>query len=82
MRFLIPVLNGLPKQEIIAALPKLIKLNPIVVKEVMFCHYGLVFVGSGQSDLVLVGNMYGMNLVLFDISFDTVKACGGSSSHT
>jgi len=34
VRFLIPVLNGLPKQEIIAALPKLIKLNPIVVKEV------------------------------------------------
>ncbi|BET00821.1 symplekin [Nesidiocoris tenuis] len=34
VRFLIPVLNGLTKSEIIAALPKLIKLNPIVVKEV------------------------------------------------
>ncbi|KAJ8684463.1 hypothetical protein QAD02_020255 [Eretmocerus hayati] len=34
VRFLIPVLNGLTKKEIIAALPKLIKLNPIVVKEV------------------------------------------------
>ncbi|KAK9503177.1 hypothetical protein O3M35_011802 [Rhynocoris fuscipes] len=34
VRFLIPVLNGLTKNEIIAALPKLIKLNPIVVKEV------------------------------------------------
>lgn len=34
VRFLIPVLNGLTKQEIIAALPKLIKLNPVVVKEV------------------------------------------------
>uniref|UniRef100_A0A1B6C9A1 Symplekin n=1 Tax=Clastoptera arizonana TaxID=38151 RepID=A0A1B6C9A1_9HEMI len=34
VRFLIPVLNGLTKQEIISALPKLIKLNPIVVKEV------------------------------------------------
>ena len=34
VRFLIPVLNGLSKQEVIAALPKLIKLTPIVVKEV------------------------------------------------
>ncbi|KAH0548751.1 symplekin [Cotesia glomerata] len=34
VRFLIPVLNGLTKQEVIAALPKLIKLNNIVVKEV------------------------------------------------
>uniref|UniRef100_A0A8C5SVY3 Symplekin scaffold protein n=1 Tax=Laticauda laticaudata TaxID=8630 RepID=A0A8C5SVY3_LATLA len=34
VRFLIPVLNGLEKKEVIQALPKLIKLNPIVVKEV------------------------------------------------
>ncbi|XP_018561363.1 symplekin isoform X1 [Anoplophora glabripennis] len=34
VRFLIPVLNGLTKQEVISALPKLIKLNPVVVKEV------------------------------------------------
>merc|ERR1719315_928586 len=34
VRFLIPVLNGLTRQEINAALPKLIKLNPVVVKEV------------------------------------------------
>ncbi|XP_014229710.1 symplekin [Trichogramma pretiosum] len=34
VRFLIPVLNGLTKKEVISALPKLIKLNPIVVKEV------------------------------------------------
>ncbi|XP_023219943.1 symplekin-like [Centruroides sculpturatus] len=34
VRFLIPVLNGLTKKEVIAVLPKLIKLNPIVVKEV------------------------------------------------
>jgi len=34
VRFLIPVLNGLTKAEIIGALPKLIKLNPQVVKEV------------------------------------------------
>lgn len=34
VRFLIPVLNGLMKAEIVAAMPKLIKLNPVVVKEV------------------------------------------------
>ncbi|KAM7407857.1 hypothetical protein PAMA_003564 [Pampus argenteus] len=34
VRFLIPVINGLEKNEVIQALPKLIKLNPIVVKEV------------------------------------------------
>ncbi|XP_056145427.1 symplekin [Lampris incognitus] len=34
VRFLIPVINGLEKKEVILALPKLIKLNPIVVKEV------------------------------------------------
>lgn len=34
VRFLIPVLNGLTKKEVISALPKLIKLNPVVVKEV------------------------------------------------
>uniref|UniRef100_A0A3Q3QFV2 Symplekin n=1 Tax=Monopterus albus TaxID=43700 RepID=A0A3Q3QFV2_MONAL len=34
VRFLIPVINGLEKNEVILALPKLIKLNPIVVKEV------------------------------------------------
>ncbi|XP_072163939.1 symplekin-like [Diadema setosum] len=34
VRFLIPVLTGLEKKDVIAALPKLIRLNPIVVKEV------------------------------------------------
>lgn len=34
VRFLIPVLTGLPKREVVDALPKLIKLNPTVVKEV------------------------------------------------
>lgn len=34
VRFLIPVLNGLSKKEVIVALPKLIKLNPVVVREV------------------------------------------------
>ncbi|XP_058055491.1 symplekin [Anopheles bellator] len=34
VRLLIPVINGLTKKEILTALPKLIKLNPGVVKEV------------------------------------------------
>jgi len=34
VRFLIPVLIGLTKKEVISALPKLIRLNPVVVKEV------------------------------------------------
>ena len=34
VRFLIPVLTGLEKQEIIAVLPKLVKQSPNVVKEV------------------------------------------------
>ncbi|XP_055855155.1 symplekin [Episyrphus balteatus] len=34
VRLLIPVLSGLTKTEILTALPKLLKLNPIVVKEV------------------------------------------------
>nr|XP_009860228.1 symplekin [Ciona intestinalis] len=34
VRFLIPVINGLEKYEVLAVLPKLIKLNPTVVKGV------------------------------------------------
>ena len=34
VRFLIPILTGLSKKEVISALPQLIKLNPVVVKEV------------------------------------------------
>ncbi|XP_052742119.1 symplekin isoform X2 [Bicyclus anynana] len=41
VRFLVPVLNGLSKKEIFAALPKLIKLNPPVVKEVFNKLLGL-----------------------------------------
>ena len=40
VRFLIPVLNGLTKKEVIAALPKLIRLNPVVVKEVRWAGRG------------------------------------------
>jgi len=41
VRFLIPVLSGLSRPEVIAALPKLIKLNPGVVKEVFNRLLGL-----------------------------------------
>uniref|UniRef100_S4NIS0 Symplekin n=5 Tax=Pararge aegeria TaxID=116150 RepID=S4NIS0_9NEOP len=41
VRFLVPVLNGLSKKEVFAALPKLIKLNPPVVKEVFNKLLGL-----------------------------------------
>ncbi|XP_013162080.1 PREDICTED: symplekin isoform X2 [Papilio xuthus] len=41
VRFLIPVLTGLSKKEILAALPKLIKLNPAVVREVFNKLLGL-----------------------------------------
>lgn len=34
VRFLIPILNNLSREEILVTLPKLIKLNPTVVKEV------------------------------------------------
>ncbi|GFU76086.1 symplekin [Trichonephila clavipes] len=34
VRFLIPIINGLTKREVISALPELIKLNPTVLKEV------------------------------------------------
>ncbi|XP_015791408.1 symplekin [Tetranychus urticae] len=48
VRFLIPVLNGLSKREVIAALPKLIKLNQLVVKEVFNRLLGTQ-VESGQN---------------------------------
>uniref|UniRef100_A0A8B9MQC2 Symplekin C-terminal domain-containing protein n=1 Tax=Accipiter nisus TaxID=211598 RepID=A0A8B9MQC2_9AVES len=41
MRFLSPILNGLEKKEVIQVLPKLIKLNPIVVKEIFNCLLGM-----------------------------------------
>ena len=43
VRFLIPVLNGLTKSEIITALPKLIKLNPNVVKEVRMLFFNIQY---------------------------------------
>ncbi|XP_035672890.1 symplekin-like isoform X2 [Branchiostoma floridae] len=49
VRFLIPVLNGLEKKEVVAALPKLIKLNPIVVKEVFNRLLGTQHAGDGNA---------------------------------
>jgi symplekin len=49
VRFLIPVLPGLTKKEVIAALPKLIKLNPVVVKEVFNRLLGSNAVESGSN---------------------------------
>lgn len=43
VRFLIPIINGLSKREVIAALPELIKLNPTVVKEVFHRLLGSSF---------------------------------------
>ncbi|XP_075704540.1 symplekin isoform X2 [Rhinoderma darwinii] len=50
VRFLIPVLNGLDKKEVVQALPKLIKLNPIVVKEVFNRLLGTQH-GDGSSSM-------------------------------
>ncbi|XP_016141421.1 symplekin-like [Sinocyclocheilus grahami] len=50
VRFLIPVINGLEKNEVIQALPKLIKLNPIVVKEVFNRLLGTQH-GEGSSSM-------------------------------
>ncbi|GBM09018.1 Symplekin [Araneus ventricosus] len=43
VRFLIPIINGLTKREVISALPELIKLNPTVVKEVFHRLLGSSF---------------------------------------
>ncbi|XP_059046679.1 symplekin-like [Achroia grisella] len=49
VRFLIPVLTGLSKKEICAALPKFIKLNPVVVKEVFNKLLGLQNINEENS---------------------------------
>lgn len=41
VRLLIPVINGLTKQEVVNALPKLLKLNPSIVKEVFVRLLGI-----------------------------------------
>lgn len=51
VRFLIPVLNGITKQEVIEALPRLIKLSPVVVKEVFNRLLGLHSQGTQSSAL-------------------------------
>lgn len=63
VRFLIPVLNGLTKKEVIAALPKLIKLNPFVVKEVNNSLTNILFVVSS----VLINKTHFINLYFLGI---------------
>ena len=66
VRFLIPVLNGLTKQEVGAALPKLIKLNPVVVKEVFNR-----LLGTGSS--AQPGAMTPADLMIAIHNIDTTK---------
>lgn len=77
VRFLIPVLNGLTKKEVIAALPKLIKLNPIVVKEVFNRLLGV----HGQENFVspltpaeLLIALHGLDMTKVDMK-TIIKAC-------
>jgi len=66
VRFLIPVLTGLSRQEVTAALPKLIKLNPVVVKEVFNRLLGVNT--SGVS-----GSMSPADLLIALHNIDTAK---------
>ncbi|KAH1013541.1 hypothetical protein HUJ04_002523 [Dendroctonus ponderosae] len=59
VRFLIPVLTGLSKQEIISALPKLIKLNPVVVREVFNRLLGL----HGESPITPTELLVALHLI-------------------
>ncbi|KAF2357901.1 Symplekin C-terminal [Trinorchestia longiramus] len=62
VRFLIPVLTGLSKKEIIAVLHKLIKLNPHVVKEVFNKLWG-VALDKGTSPLSPVDLLVALHLI-------------------
>ncbi|KAK7069039.1 hypothetical protein SK128_025268 [Halocaridina rubra] len=62
VRFLIPVLTGLSKKEVIAVLPKLIKLNPHVVKEVFNRLWG-VTLDTGTSPLTPVDLLVALHLI-------------------
>ncbi|MED6274387.1 hypothetical protein CHARACLAT_015895 [Characodon lateralis] len=73
VRFLIPVINGLEKSEVIQALPKLIKLNPIVVKEVFNRLLGT------QHSTTLSSSTRGRHLLsLFSISIHALKGAAGT----
>lgn len=62
VRFLIPVLNGLSKKEVIAALPKLIKLNPIVVKEV----FNRLLGAHGNHFKLIISNLFNKLSILVE----------------
>ncbi|XP_076061813.1 symplekin scaffold protein isoform X2 [Oratosquilla oratoria] len=62
VRFLIPVLTGLSKKEVIAVLPKLIKLNQHVVREVFNRLWG-VNLDTGTSPLTPVDLLVALHLI-------------------
>uniref|UniRef100_A0A8C6Y859 Symplekin n=1 Tax=Naja naja TaxID=35670 RepID=A0A8C6Y859_NAJNA len=72
VRFLIPVLNGLEKKEVIQALPKLIKLNPIVVKEVFNRLLGTQH-GKSPSRLKLTVSPQSRELLIALHNIDSTK---------
>ena len=74
VRFLIPVLSGLSKQEVIAVLPKLIRLSPAVVKEVKLeADYNLC---NGISQVFMQPYLYVKPHVVFDFSIRYSTGCG------
>ena len=74
VRFLIPVLSGLSKQEVIAVLPKLIRLSPAVVKEVKLeADYNLC---NGISQVFMQPHLYVKPHVVFDFFIRYSTGCG------
>ncbi|KAK3093871.1 hypothetical protein FSP39_021289 [Pinctada imbricata] len=67
VRFLIPVLTGLTKKEVIQALPKLLKLNPVVVKEVFNRLLG------GHGDVTYTSPLTPVDLLIALHNIDPVK---------
>ena len=65
VRFLIPVLTGLSKMEVIAVLPKLIRLNPQVVKEVFNRLWG-VTLDTGSSPITPVELLIALHTIESD----------------
>lgn len=68
VRFLIPVINGLEKSEVIQALPKMIKLNPIIVKEVFNR-----LLGTQHSESTFVSPLTPVDLLIALHNIDSTK---------
>uniref|UniRef100_A0A673AWW9 Symplekin n=1 Tax=Sphaeramia orbicularis TaxID=375764 RepID=A0A673AWW9_9TELE len=77
VRFLIPVINGLEKNEVIQALPKLIKLNPIVVKEVF---NRLLGTQHGTVILSLTDRILACPITLIDTFLKSTNLCFGEKN--